>query len=134
VSFLGRDGLKRILAHPIAFHPCLVDVTGSVNAAIMLSQAIYWSTRSSQSDGSFWKERKDWSEATRLTRWEQEAARKLLRNKPFWSERYDRLRHRQYYRVDFDALEEALLLESGAPTFPKEEKPPSGRRKTNGRE
>jgi hypothetical protein len=64
VSYLGRDGLKRILAHPIAFHACLVDVSGSVNAGIMLSQAIYWSTKSGESDGSFWKEQKDWYEET----------------------------------------------------------------------
>jgi hypothetical protein len=131
VSFLGRDGLQRILDHPIAFHPCLVDVSGSVNAGIMLSQAVYGSKRSSESDGSFWKQQKDWYEETRLSRWEQEGARKLLRKRSFWSERYDRLRHRQYYRVDFDALEEVLLFEGREPTFPKEEKPHSGKRKNH---
>jgi hypothetical protein len=76
VSFLGRDGLKRILAHPIAFHACLVDVSGSVNASVMLSQAIYWSTKSSESDGSFWKGQKDSYEETEVeplgARWTEE--------------------------------------------------------------
>lgn len=134
MSFLGRDGLKRILAHPIAFHACLVDVSGSVNASVMLSQAIYWSTKSSESDGSFWKGQKDSYEETRLSRWEQDGPRKQLRNRTFWTERYDRLHHRQYYRVDFDALEEALLSESGKTTFRKEEKPHSGRRNISRRE
>jgi hypothetical protein len=49
----------QILDRPIAFHRCLVRVTKSVAAALMLSQAIYWSNRTKDPDGWFWKTAED---------------------------------------------------------------------------
>lgn len=69
-----------VLDRPIAFHRCFVTITGSVTAAVMLSQAVYWSTRTQDPDGWFWKTQADWEEETGLTRREQETARKTLRN------------------------------------------------------
>jgi hypothetical protein len=63
---------------PIAFHRVFVTITGSVNAALMLSQAIYWSKRTKDVEGWFYKSAIEWEKETGLTRREQDTARKLL--------------------------------------------------------
>jgi hypothetical protein len=70
--------LTKILDRPIAYHRVFVDLTGSVKAAIMLSQAVYWQSRARQTDGWWYKNADEWQEETGLTRHEQEAARKEL--------------------------------------------------------
>lgn len=64
---------------PIAFHRCFVTLTGSVTAALMLSQAVYWQKRSKHEDGWWFKTRDDWNKETGMGRYEQESARKRLR-------------------------------------------------------
>jgi hypothetical protein len=94
----------------------------------MASQAIYWASRTENPDGWFWKTREQWTRETYLSRYEQEGARKQLNATAFWRERYDRPNHRQLYRVDMEALADALFRhfgESGNPAFAKAENPPS---------
>lgn len=67
-----------LLDRPIAFHRVFVTITGSINAALMLSQAIYWSKRTRDRDGWFYKSAKEWEEETGLSRHMQDAARALL--------------------------------------------------------
>ena len=120
--------LRNLLGPPVAFNPCLVPLTGSVNAALMASQAIYWATRTENPDAWFWKTREQWTRETYLSRYEQEGARKQLNATGFWRERYDRHNHRQFYRLDMEALADALFRhfgESGNPAFAKAENPPS---------
>jgi len=120
--------LRTLLGPPIAFNPCLVALTGSVNAALMASQAIYWATRTENPDAWFWKTREQWTGETYLSRYEQEGARKQLNATGFWRERYDRHNHRQFYRLDMQALADALFRhfgESGNSAFAKAENPPS---------
>jgi hypothetical protein len=67
--------ISQILDRPIAFHRVFVTLTGSVKAAILLSQAMYWQSRATQKDGWWYKTAEDWQEETGLTRREQERAR-----------------------------------------------------------
>ena len=68
-----------VLDRPIAFHRCFVDLTGSITAALFLSQAVYWHGRVSADRGGWWfKSRHDWNRETGLSRYEQESARKTL--------------------------------------------------------
>lgn len=76
----------RMFARSIAFHPEFVKLTGSVVAAVMLSQAVYWSQRTNDSAGWFYKTMEEWEEETGLKRSEQETARKHLRKMDFWQE------------------------------------------------
>jgi hypothetical protein len=69
-----------LLDRPIAFHRVFETVTGSINAALMLSQAIYWSNRTKDPDGWFYKSAKEWQDETGLTRHMQDAARTLLKD------------------------------------------------------
>src|SRR5690554_5612002 len=71
--------LQQLLTRPVAYHPALASALGSVTAAVMLSQAIYWTQRLPESRGGwFYKTAAEWQEETGLTRREQETARKKL--------------------------------------------------------
>ena len=74
------DPIDDILDRPIAFNPVFKKITGSTVAALMLSQAWYWSKRTSNEDGWFYKTISEWEEETGLTRSEQETARKHLKD------------------------------------------------------
>lgn len=74
-----REPLDDVLDRPIAFNPAFKKITGSTVAALMLSQAWYWSKRTSSEDGWFYKTIEEWEDETGLTRSEQETARKHLK-------------------------------------------------------
>ena len=72
--------IKDLLDRPIAFQRVFVTLTGSVTAALMLSQAVFWNKRVSvEKDGWFYKTIDEWQDETGLTRYEQETARKKLK-------------------------------------------------------
>ena len=100
--------LGKILDRSISFHRCFVEIAGSISAALMLSQALYWTPRSSTGDGWFYKSEKQWNEETGMTRTEQEGARKKLRECDFWQEEKRGIPCRLFYRVDMDKLARAL--------------------------
>jgi hypothetical protein len=100
-----------LLDRPIAYHRCFVSLTGSVTAAVLLSQAVYWSRRTGAgSDGWFWKTIADWEEETGLTRFEQEGARKILRSLGFWEEEKRGIPARLWFRLDLNQLERGLNI------------------------
>ena len=76
----------RMFDRPIAFQRSFVTLTGSITAALMLSQAVYWSSRASNPAGWFYKSADEWEQETGMTRHEQEGARKRLRQFPWWQE------------------------------------------------
>ena len=94
----------------IAFNRAYVALTGSVTAALMLSQAVYWQLRREEiPDGEWWwKTRDEWSDEIGLSRREQETARKSLRSFAWWQEEERGLPSRLWFRVDLVALEQAL--------------------------
>jgi hypothetical protein len=112
--------IKDLLDRPIAFHRPLVTLTGSISAGLMLSQAIYWSKRTSDKDGWFYKTRKDWEEETGLTRTEQDTARQRLRALGFWQEERRDVPAKLYFRINEETLQSRLLescnLEGRKPT------------------
>ena len=67
----------------VAFYPRLADLTGSVTAALLLGQCLYWTDRvlrqQPERDGWFWKTAVEWRQEIGLTRREQETARCRLR-------------------------------------------------------
>ena len=62
----------------IAFHVEYVHLTGSVTAALFLSQLVYWQGKGADGDGWIYKTAKEWTEETGLSRKEQGGARKKL--------------------------------------------------------
>lgn len=97
-----------LLDRPIAYHRIFVTLTGSVTAAVLLSQAVYWSRRTGENNGWWWKTAADWTEETGLTRREQETARAILRELQFWQEEKRGIPARLWFFLDVPALERAL--------------------------
>lgn len=106
--------LEVLLDRPIAYHRVFAELTKSVKAALMLSQALYWSKRTRDPDGWFYKPQHEWYSETGLSRREQDTARTTLLEcqaedlPPFWQEQRRGLPARIYYRLDFSLLMQHL--------------------------
>lgn len=103
----NRELLKKFCDRPIAFHRPFVPI-GGICGALMLSQAVYWSTRTKDPDGWFYKTQREWQEETGMTRSEQETARRKL--KGILLSKRKGTPAKLYFRVDYDALIERLQL------------------------
>lgn len=107
------DDLRMLLdslgQRPIAFQPAYSRICGSVVGGLMLSQAMYWSDRTRDPDGWFYKSREQWEDETGLSRSEQERARRVLKTIGVLEEERRGLPARLYFRVDRDRLGEALI-------------------------
>ncbi|MCI0653670.1 MAG: hypothetical protein L0Y39_04230 [Methylococcaceae bacterium] len=99
----------RLFDRPIAFHRCFVDLTGSVTAALFLSQAVYWQKRVPDEPEGWWhKTREEWAEETGLSRREQESARQILKQLRVLEEKRAGVPARLLYRVDNPGLSSLL--------------------------
>lgn len=108
---LSPDVVKKLLRRPIAFHRVFVTLTGSVTAALFLSQVLYWQEvceRDSTRDGWWWKTREEWAEETGLSRYEQEGARKILVRLGVLHEKRKGNPAKLWYRVDGGKLANLL--------------------------
>jgi len=102
------DLLGTLLDRPVGFHRALADVGGGATAGLFLSQALYWSRRTTDRAGWFWKTQQEWQAETALTRREQETARARLRATGVLQERHAGVPAKLYFRVDLARL--AALL------------------------
>lgn len=66
------------VGRPIAYYPKLAHFLGSVNAAVLLCQLLYWEGKQDDADGWIFKTRDEIEAETGLTRREQETARAVL--------------------------------------------------------
>lgn len=98
--------LKELLRQPIAFHRVFVDLAGSVNAALFLSQACYWSDVTGWD--WFYKTQQEWQKETGLTRHEQDASRKKLLKIKVLKEARRGVPARMYYQVQLDILADLI--------------------------
>lgn len=97
----------------IAFHPEFVVITGSVNAALLLSQILYWSPRTKKAGGWFYKCTSDWMKETGLTRHQIVSARRRLVRINVISEMRRGIPATVNFRLNKDILAE--LLDSSCP-------------------
>lgn len=111
---------------PIAYHPILAKVIGSVTAALFLSQIAYWSDKGFDKDGWIYKTESEMEEETGLSRKEQETARKALVWSGILKEERRGIPARMWYLLDWDAL--TVLLDEYERT--KKENPPDKSPKT----
>ena len=109
VAVLSESMLLQVFEPPITFHRCLIPVTGSVTAALLLSQAIRGSEDlEPQADGWFLRSQEQWTEETGLSRWELETARRVLRQAGLLEERRVGMPARLWFRVCAERVFEAL--------------------------
>lgn len=99
-----------LLDRPIAYHRVFVTLTGSVKAAILLSQAVYWQKRAKQKDGWWYKTAEEWEDETGLTRHEQDTARKQCEK--YLKSDLRGVPARLFWKVDDDALSADLIAVS----------------------
>ena len=108
--------ILELLDRPIAFHRWLVKPCGSINAALMLSQALYWTKRlPPDRDGWFWKTIEEWEDETGLTRREQEGARALLKQRNLLEEKLSGVPARLSFRAVQTSLHETAKLDCTKP-------------------
>jgi hypothetical protein len=103
----------------VAFYPRLADLSGSVTAALLLGQCLYW-TRSvlrqqPERDGWFWKTSVEWRRETGLTRREQDSARRRLRALGLLAEQRRGMPAKRWFRLDLGALGRHLGRTAGGP-------------------
>ena len=109
--------ITELLDRPIAFHRVFVTLTGSVKAAIMLSQAVYWQPRAKQADGWWYKTADEWEEETGLTRHEQDQARKDCAK--YLKSDLRGVPATLYWHIDEDALQADLFGENDKSSLPE---------------
>ena len=104
VNYQVKSAIAVILTdRPIAYHPILAKVFGSINAALYLSQLLYWTPRADK-EGWFFKTEADFTEETGLSRSEQETARKKLLADGVLEAVRKGLPARLFYRVNVENL------------------------------
>jgi len=122
---LNATELRYILKRPIAFYPIIGKICGDAATGLFLSQCLYWSDKSSDLVGWFWKTQEEWTEETCLSRREQETARARLKELNILEENHVRIEHRLYFRVDLEKL--SSLVNATCETYiPECPKPPLG--------
>lgn len=109
---MNQSFFLEALDRPIAFHRLFAKAAGSVNAGVMLSQAFYWSKRTKNPAGWFYKTQAEWEEETCLTRREQETARKSMREAGFWEEKLEGIPAKLHFRLNLSALEARAIFVS----------------------
>ncbi len=101
-----------LLGRHIAFHRRLVDVTESVKAALLLSQAIYWTRHGrdiAAAAGWFSKTSDQWARETGMSIKEQASARAALRDLAILEERREGLPAKLHFRLRAERLADLLL-------------------------
>lgn len=105
------------VGRPIAYYPRLAKVCGGVSASVLVCQFMYWTDKTKDADGWIYKTQAEIEDETGLTPKEQRHARTQLAG--MLEAKYDRLNHRQYYRVNTDLLDQAIESAWGESTVPK---------------
>ena len=115
MEFNARLLLAEVLTRPIAFHAVFARVGGGALAGLFLSQLFYWHDKGSDPDGWIWKPQKDWSAETQLSRPELERVRRQVGQRGLVEEKKVGLPAKLYYRLDVDALIQAIIALSATP-------------------
>lgn len=105
---MKNDLLPHFFDKPIAFHRILAEVAGSVNGGLFLSQALYWTGRTSLEDGWFYKTAEEWQEETFLSRREQETVRRALTAMGVLEEKRRGIPATMHFRINRDVLMKKL--------------------------
>ena len=103
------------IGSPVAVYPALSRMLGFRESGF-LCQLIYWTGKGSNKEGWIYKSQADWTNELGLTRREQETIRRNLKSNGLIEERHERLRHRIYFRVNTERLEELWQVEKGIKT------------------
>lgn len=93
----------RDVGRPIAYYPRLAKFLGSVKTTIFLCQFIYWEGKQKDKiERWIFKTQKDITEETGLSRYEQDNARKELKQRGYVEEKHKGIPRKVHYRINWD--------------------------------
>lgn len=96
------------LGRPIFYQPELTHITGALTAGIFICNLVQWTGKQKDAEGWIYKTQDQLQDETGLSRREQETARKVLKDRHFLEEVKRDTPARLYYRVNLDALNDAV--------------------------
>ncbi|WP_274572456.1 hypothetical protein [Neisseria leonii] len=100
----------------IAVYRSLVDLTGSLKTAVMLSQLIYWTrvgTHTAENGGWIYKTAAEWEAETGLTKREQGTCKNRLYTLNLIETNRNRMGGSLAYKVNLDELARAVARQNG---------------------
>lgn len=104
------DRRYRWMDRALALRPDFLELLdGDHRAAIFLSQAVYWQTRTE--NDWFWKTAEDWESETWVPPSAQQRVRAKLREYDFWHEKREGMPAKLHFYIDLEALENAIVNE-----------------------
>ncbi|EKN3637844.1 hypothetical protein NUF98_004758 [Yersinia enterocolitica] len=104
--------LLQLIDRPIAFQRSFVRLGVGVTGALLLSQMVYWHNRTNSGDW-FYKTQTELEDETGLSRYEQEGARKKLRDIGVLEESKKGIPAKLYFQVNEARLQELLFSLNG---------------------
>jgi hypothetical protein len=129
--------LSELLQRPVAYHAVLAKALGSVPAAVILSQGVYWAKKApAEKQGWFWVTAEEWYNQTGVSEESQLTARKILKQAGFWEEKLIGLPAKMHYKIDFESLVAVIsgYLKTGKPvTVDNRRKKPDNARSSSGK-
>lgn len=105
---LSSIQVSKLFDRPISFHRCLADVAGSVDGGVFLSQAVYWTNRTTNSERWFYKTAIEWEEETRIKPDRQKTIRNCLVKIGVLEEKKEGIPCKLFYRINLEKLSELL--------------------------
>lgn len=104
---IASNQITKLLDRPIAFHRCFVDISGSVDGAVFLSQAIYW-TKRTDLEQWFYKTAVEWEEETGIKSDRQKTIRNHLVKLGVLEEKKEGIPCKLFYRINLEKLSQLL--------------------------
>ena len=91
------------IGRPVAYYPRLAKFIGSVKTTIFLCQFLYWEGKQKdKEEGWIFKTQKEITEETGLSRYEQEFARRELKQLGYLEETHKSIPRKVHYRIKWD--------------------------------
>lgn len=114
------EDVSALLGHSyVSYHPVLAGMTGSVKAALYLSQAISWSRHvhktQPERNGWYWLTAQECQSGTGLSSREQATAREILLNLGILQERRVGVPAKMWFRLNLDHLAGLVTEQQGNP-------------------
>jgi hypothetical protein len=100
------ERMRELLSdRPVAFHPQVARLLGSINAGLLFQQLAYWSNTKADSELGYgawiWKTQAELESETAMSRYEQEGARRILRRLRVVEEDRRGIPARLHYRINW---------------------------------
>jgi hypothetical protein len=108
----AKTVLRALGSRPIAYHPAIAKALGSVNAALVVCQLLYWDGKGSLEDGWIVKTNAEFQDELGMTEHELETARRKCREAGVLTFERKGMPARGHYQLDLDALLDLLVARS----------------------